>query len=140
MKKHYSLYSESKQSIEELNNWLLENANIICWTNYPDSWFQIIGLTSWEKDSRFQKMMKKFEPYFIEKTIDNLEYGEIHHNGKNKFSHYFFKIEGKVKEFILKEGPIATSVGFWDPIYYRDQYMIANTIGHEGIVNISESI
>ncbi|MEI8143525.1 MAG: hypothetical protein WCG48_02860 [Candidatus Berkelbacteria bacterium] len=138
MKKHYNSWDEIEEHQQEIVDWLFSNANIICWTNYPDNIWQKLGLTSWEKNFHFAEMFEKFRPHFIRKTVDDLEYGNQYYKGGKIFSHYFFKIEGTVKDYINKEGPIASGPGFWDPIYYKDKYMIANTIGQEGMINIFE--
>ena len=132
MPKHCIQIDSDTAANKTITKSLLEKSNIVCWTNYGRAGLFGLG-QKWEDTVAFKEKFAEFQLYFIEKTIDNIEYGEIVHKNM-KFNHYFFKIEGAVKDFISQEGPIPVGNGFWDPIYYHDEDIVAITIAHEGVI------
>lgn len=125
-----------KDKLQILSSFLLEKSSLVSWTNYSD-WTFISN--NWEYDREFQNFMSPIKSCFIKKTIDNIEYGEKIYSGKPRFSHFYFRIEGSVENLIHNDGPIVAGPGFWDPIYFKDNKIVAITIAHESLICLNLS-
>lgn len=130
---NYSIrYDDLGRSEKILRDFVLDQSNIVSWTNYSEGPLSV----NWLKDKRFLKRMDEWQAYFVKEEVDNIEYGEIIHKRK-RFHHYHFRLGGELRDLIEREGITLTFPGFWDPVYYKDEKLVASVVAHEAIINLS---
>ena len=88
-------------------------------------------LRPWESHPGFRAAVADMGGQFAGSYDDDLEYGYIAHP-RRTFRHYRFRVEGPVRRALLRDGPLLSFPGLWDPCYYRGSELLASAICHEG--------
>ncbi|HEY1074443.1 MAG TPA: hypothetical protein VGE59_01940 [Patescibacteria group bacterium] len=123
-------YRSSKADV--LLNFLIAHSDTLRLTR--STWWQLWPLpwkkVGTEKDPIFRRQLEFVSKEFIRKEVTNKKYNDIP-QGNARYEHYYFKLQGKVKEVLSAAGLFMNNYdeefffGFEHPAFYKKGEMIA---------------
>jgi len=138
-KEIYNISFDSAREQEEMvRKYLLEKADIVRYTNYPNEWalgiLVIIPFPIYKncRGKEFQKSLQEFKADFIKKETNNMLYNGVPQEN-HLVDHYYYRLSDRMKKFINEITLLSNPLGFADPTFYKENKIICSIISHEPV-------